>query len=205
VLAGPRFGRYDRVFGVALPALAVLAGAAMIVAGVLRTRQASIPGRNVAGNPSMERLVQRCTLPGSTVIRLYRGEGGATVAFWYTLTRERPGAPEQQFWFSYAEPAVAGIACRPGGVLSVELDERGPVQRETYTAGRIERDLVPRPLVYWRGSPERVLRDTLQARGGPAYARLERGVGVRMIILGAAIGLSGTLALVLLRLRRSAT
>jgi hypothetical protein len=88
-------------------------------------------------------------------VRLYRGSGGASTAFWYSLTRERPGARELQVWFSYASPEVTGLVCRRG---EVELRGTAPAPVATLTGDAIERDLVPRPLVYWRGEPSRVSR-----------------------------------------------
>jgi hypothetical protein len=76
-----------------------------------------LPGRNAAGNPSLEREIRRCNLPNGDLVRLYEGNGGATTAFWYTVTHDSGWlSPERQVLFSYGSPEVQEIACGPSGV-----------------------------------------------------------------------------------------
>jgi hypothetical protein len=76
-----------------------------------------LPGRNIAGNPSFEREIRRCRLPNGDLVRLYEGNGGATTAFWYTVTHDGGWlSPERQVLFSYGSPEVKEIACGPSGV-----------------------------------------------------------------------------------------
>jgi hypothetical protein len=167
----------------AISATGLVLGLTMALAGGACARQAAAPARDaVAGNPAMETLLQRCTVPGtSTTIRLYRGNGGATTAFWYSLTRERPGSRETEFWSSYGTPVVTGIACRAGGV---ELIGERASAVATLTADAIERDLVPRPLVYWRGEPRRVSRGDARGAWGD---RAQLAVAVPAFALGLAL------------------
>ena len=72
----------------------------------------AIPGRNVQGNPSMEDEIDRCTTTSGTTFRLYRGNGGATTSFWYTLTSEHGiFSREKQIVFSYDSPEFRSVSC----------------------------------------------------------------------------------------------
>jgi len=46
------------------------------------------PDRNLHGNASMEEALTSCRTEDGRIFRLYRGNGGATVAHWYTVTAE---------------------------------------------------------------------------------------------------------------------
>ncbi len=72
----------------------------------------AIPGRNVQGNPGMEDEIDRCTTPSGTTFRLYKGNGGATTSYWYTLT-SKSGifSREKQIVFSYDSPEFRSVSC----------------------------------------------------------------------------------------------
>ena len=72
----------------------------------------AIPGRNVQGNPGIEGEIDRCTTPSGTTFRLYKGNGGATTSFWYTLTSEVGiFSREKQIVFSYDSPEFRSVSC----------------------------------------------------------------------------------------------
>ena len=104
------------------------------------------PGRNMRGNPWMEELNQSCTLRGGTVVRFYVGNGGATTAFWYSVTSEEGlFMPERQIFYSYHQPALTEITCSDE-TLVIAL-ESGELR---VSSGQIS-TLRKSPLVYFRG------------------------------------------------------
>lgn len=106
-----------------------------------------IPGRNSHGNPSMETLVQSCATREGTIIRLYVGNGGATTAFWYTLTTESGFFfREKQVLFSYGMPEFSAITC---GEKSVAVS--GTSSSITLTENDLA-DLRGNPRSYWKGN-----------------------------------------------------
>lgn len=109
------------------------------------------PGRNVHGNPSMERLAHDCTLPSGLTARLYEGNGGATTAFWYSVTVEGGlFQPERQVFFAYSEPSVERIACQPGEILVVASAGVHTIKEHELSALRKE------PVTFWRGEREQL-------------------------------------------------
>jgi hypothetical protein len=104
------------------------------------------PDRNVHGNPSMEALLSECQTPSGARFRLYRGEAGATVAFWYSVTAQPlPSSTERQIFFSYSKPVATEIVCGPS---SLEIDTEGG----KYLAAEADvSNLVQRPMVFLRG------------------------------------------------------
>jgi hypothetical protein len=108
-----------------------------------------LPGRNMYGNPWSEELKQTCMLPDGTTARLYLGNGGATTAFWYTVTVQSGLlSPERQIAFSYSSPAWETLSCGTG-VISVSGDG------STITFSPSDLSLRRRsPLTYWRGELE---------------------------------------------------
>lgn len=106
------------------------------------------PGRNLHGNPSMEELVQSCT-SGGTTFRLYVGNGGATTAFWYTITMDG-GFPsrEKQVLFSYDTPELSAITCGEQSFVVSSSGGNIPVTAEDLLAFR------DTPRAYWRGTIE---------------------------------------------------
>jgi hypothetical protein len=109
----------------------------------------ALPGRNIYGDPWSEELKQTCTLQDGTTARLYLGNGGATTAFWYTVTVERGLLwQERQIAFSYSSPRWDTISCG-SSMLSVSGDGT--------TIAFSPSDLSVRrhsPLTYWRGRSE---------------------------------------------------
>lgn len=106
-------------------------------------------GRNPAGgNPDQETLLTTCAT-GGWQVRLYEGDGGATTAYWSTVTVERPGRPERQVFFAYADPLVDALVCDDAGV---ELRAGGALVREL-AVGELEA-LRSQPISLWRGAPQ---------------------------------------------------
>ncbi|PWB68257.1 hypothetical protein C3F09_11995 [candidate division GN15 bacterium] len=110
-----------------------------------------LPTRNKVGNPKSESLIQQCGLPsGAGIVRLYLGDGGATTAFWYTVTLDDgPLSFERQIFFSYSEPDICSIECMGDSILlncnfwtepkiAIPLSEAKTTLRQ-------------RPIVYYRG------------------------------------------------------
>jgi hypothetical protein len=109
------------------------------------------PPRNLFGNPADEKLLQRCTLTDGAEVRLYQGNGGATVAFWYTVTHARGWRePERQIFYAYGYPEIRGIACRPDGVALTLADGLGE-RRESLSLARVRGELRRRPVTLSRG------------------------------------------------------
>jgi hypothetical protein len=76
------------------------------------------PSRNVHGNPDMETLTAACHTAAGVEARLYEGNGGATVAYWYTVTaRGASLGGERQIFFSYRSPVVDRITCPGDGIV----------------------------------------------------------------------------------------
>jgi len=136
-----------------------------------------LPPRNLFGNPADERELQHCTLADGAEVRLYQGNGGATVAFWYTVTHARGWRePERQIFYAYGYPEIRGIACRPDGVGLTLLDGSGERQ-ETLPLARIRRELRGRPVTLSQG-------ERLEGRGlRPA------SIGLGTLLLSAGLAL----------------
>ena len=162
--------------------IALVAGAVLAVSGESCAGRGMGPQRNVYGNPADEEIAERCTIPGTgSTIRLYHGGGGATVASWSTVTEQTRGGPERQFWFSYSRPTVFEIECRPG-TLELTLGDTTDRRAVTFTAAQIRGELVPRPVIVWRGEQrERIARETY---GAPSFAALQAGFGFPMMFAG---------------------
>lgn len=111
-----------------------------------------VPGRNAFGNPLFERELQRCSIPGSSeVLRLYEGNGGATTAFWYTVTFDGGWlSRERQIFYSYGNPEVKRIACREDAVDLI-LEEGEPP--ESLPLQKVRRELRSRPIALSMGHP----------------------------------------------------
>lgn len=105
-----------------------------------------LPGRNQYGNPSMEQQASSCSCADGLIIRLYKGEEGATVAFWYTVTAEGGlFEREQQILFAYDSPVISNLSCEEG---RVHLD--GGAFRATLNSEDIKA-MRQRPRHYWKG------------------------------------------------------
>jgi hypothetical protein len=106
----------------------------------------AVPSRNEYGNPSMEEKMGECTLTGGETIRLYRGSGGATTSFWYSVTLEEGLlSREKQILFTYAAPELQSIECRGD-----ELQVVGNSFRTSFAAAQLS-DAQKTPRAYWRG------------------------------------------------------
>lgn len=70
------------------------------------------PSRNQHGNPDMEELLALCQTDELVTARLYRGNGGATTSYWYSVTLEGDAlGKEKQILFSYESPVLQAIEC----------------------------------------------------------------------------------------------
>jgi len=119
------------------------ASALLLIAGWL-----ALPSRNVYGNPWAEELKQDCAFSNGTKARLYLGNGGATTAYWYTVTVETGLlSPERQVAFSYSEPTLSELECRDDRLV-ISGGERLVIAASEFADRR------DAPLIYWRGKPE---------------------------------------------------
>jgi hypothetical protein len=110
-----------------------------------------LPPRNLFGNPADEQQLQRCTLADGAEIRLYQGNGGATTAFWYTVTHAKGWRePERQIFYAYGYPEIRAIACRPDAVVLTLADGFGE-RSESLSLARVHRELRHRPVTLSRG------------------------------------------------------
>lgn len=74
------------------------------------------------GSQSMERLIKECDLGQALKARFYRGEAGATVAYWYSVTVQSSEFKERQIFYTYSEPEITSIECSASS-LNVVLDK----------------------------------------------------------------------------------
>ncbi|MDH5669282.1 MAG: hypothetical protein OEY86_14855 [Nitrospira sp.] len=108
------------------------------------------PDRNSYGDPSMEELQQSCTTPDGTIVRLYVGNGGATTAFWYTVTATSGFlSREKQIIFSYSSPDFSSVTCTKEAVVVASSRGNIALGVPELTALRAN------PRVYHRGSIEK--------------------------------------------------
>lgn len=134
------------------------------------------PDRNQYGNSSMEERLTSCTTASGTTFRLYRGNGGATVAYWYTVTSESGlFEREKQIFFAYAAPELSSISCDGG-----QLKLHGASLNESFSDAQIHA-LRTKPITYWKGK----LEDDRGSMQLPAIlqAVLAAGLAVAAIVL----------------------
>ncbi|MGE0498653.1 MAG: hypothetical protein AB7I35_07200 [Ramlibacter sp.] len=104
-----------------------------------------LPNRNVYGNPSMEDQLSSCNLPSGAVVRLYKGNGGATTSYWYSLTHEGGlFEREKQIAFAYSSPVFTAVACNGD-----EMTLSSSASDESFTAAQLG-DLRQHPKIYWK-------------------------------------------------------
>lgn len=110
-----------------------------------------LPDRNVWGNPQFETLMMQCQIPSTeAIIRLYQGNGGATVAYWYSVTFDDGKFPgEKHIFYAYAYPSIKSIDCRADRV-AVLADE----QKFNFTIEQIKNKLINQPIGFYRGEPK---------------------------------------------------
>jgi hypothetical protein len=111
-----------------------------------------LPGRNVFGNPHSETLMMQCQIPSTeATVRLYEANGGATVAYSYSVTFDRGKFPgEKQFFYTYAYPSIQSIDCRSDRVI-VLTDE----QTFNLPVEQIKKQLIARPMGFYRGQKQK--------------------------------------------------
>jgi len=111
-----------------------------------------LPERNVFGNPQSETLMTQCQMhsTGATV-RLYQGNGGATVAYWYSITFwQGKFSREKQIFYTYGFPRIKSIACRNDRV-AVLTDE----QTFNLTLEQITNKLIDQPIGFYKGQEQK--------------------------------------------------
>jgi len=188
-----------RVARLMIPGAGLLIGLLLMMAGGSAARRAMAPVRNVSGDPASETRLARCIVPETNAtVRLYRG-GAMMTAFWYSVTYQRRGGRELQFWYSYARPVVGAIACHADHVTL--LGDSGGDEVAMLPAAEIEHDLLPRPLVYRSGNATRLSRDSVEAAGRPEYARIDLGIAIATLAAGSVISLASVIALARARRR----
>jgi hypothetical protein len=106
-----------------------------------------LPSRNAHGNPDMESLIGSCKTSEGVTARLYEGNGGATTAYWYTVTLEgNELGREKQVFFSYAEPTPSQVTCNGADVV---LSDKSIEEKIAASHFRKMRDS---PVVFWSGA-----------------------------------------------------
>lgn len=105
-----------------------------------------LPSRNAHGNPDMESLIGSCKTSEAVTARLYQGNGGATTAYWYTVTLEGDElGREKQIFFSYREPSPEQIVCNGTDVVV-----NGGGFKESFAAANFAK-MRKSPMQYWSG------------------------------------------------------
>lgn len=110
-----------------------------------------LPERNVFGNPQSEKLVTQCQIPAAkATIRLYEGNGNATVASWYSVTLAGGHfSREQQFFYTYGSPSIQSIECRAADVAILTEDKRFNL-----TLKQIQNELIHQPMGFYKGEQQ---------------------------------------------------
>jgi hypothetical protein len=104
------------------------------------------PSRNVYGNPSSEHIISQCKADSGLLVRLYEGNGNATVANWYSVTTELGLLkPERQVLFAYSSPIIRSVACE-SGAIQIRSDSSALSYSETSMLARRGT-----PQAFWRG------------------------------------------------------
>lgn len=119
----------------------------LLVAGVWLM----LPGRNLYGNPWFEILIGECRLADGSTIRFYEGNGGATTAFWQTVTHFRfPSMRERQIVFAYASPTIVAATCQSDDV-NVVFDDGIARRKLLFEQAHILEKLRERPFAFHSG------------------------------------------------------
>ncbi len=107
------------------------------------------PSRNQHGNPDMEELLGSCKTDELVTARLYKGNGGATTSYWYSVTLEGDAlGKEKQVLFSYASPELHAIECVGDAAI---VKGSGFSKRIEVTAFQQLRE---EPAQFWSGKQE---------------------------------------------------
>jgi hypothetical protein len=107
------------------------------------------PSRNVHGNTDMEELRDSCMTDEKVMARLYKGNGGATTSFWYSVTLERDAlGNERQIFFAYGTPKLEEVKC-VGDTVRIE----GEYFVHSLGVTTFQR-LRAEPIQYWSGRSE---------------------------------------------------
>lgn len=77
---------------------------------------------NVFGRPSLETALEYCeneennNLSERFVATLYRGDGGATSSFWYSIAVKFKDEREIQIFWTYSGPEISNLNCHKDGL-----------------------------------------------------------------------------------------
>jgi hypothetical protein len=111
-----------------------------------------LPTRNIFGNSEQETLVTQCQIKATeATVRLYQGDGGATVASWYSVTFSGGKfSRERQIFYTYASPSITSIDCRAEevAVITEQKTFRLPLDK-------IRTELVHQPIGFYRGEQQK--------------------------------------------------
>lgn len=134
------------------------------------------PSRNQHGNPEMESLISSCRTSEPMTVRLYRGNGGATVAHWYSVTVESDTlGNEKQVLFAYRLPKLQSIEC---------ADDKLRIQGEAFS-----RTIDVLELQRLRNTPEQYWDGTKSHRGIQPSRALSLSVAGILVATGVVVAL----------------
>jgi hypothetical protein len=103
-----------------------------------------IPGRNHLS----EELQSSCSLAKGATVRFYEGNGGATTAFWYSVTiQDGPPWTERELFWSYSHPIVTDIICESNRLTIASAEASWSLSDADLLAP--DRD----PIKYFKGKP----------------------------------------------------
>jgi len=145
--------------------------------------QQLLPERNVFGNPQLETLVTQCQVPArKATVRLYQGDGGATVASWYSVTFSTGKfSRERQFFYTYAWPTITSIDCRAGEVAIITNEKTFNLSLD-----QVHNELVHQPMGFYQGQQQKSFIQPLRVLTiiwGLFLVLVSTGIGRRSIKL----------------------
>jgi hypothetical protein len=81
------------------------------------------------------------------MVRLYRGNGGATTKFSYSVTFQSAKQAERQFFYAYGAPDVKHIVCNGEDVVLISSNGSS----RTISTSQITGELLKQPIGYYDG------------------------------------------------------
>jgi hypothetical protein len=121
----------------------------------------------------MEELQGSCSPAAAMTARLYRGNGGATTSYWYSVTLEREAlGTEKQVFFAYRSPEVQTIECIKDALVINGDGFSQRIEKKDFQRLRDE------PMQFWSGKQEsRYIQPSRLLAFGAAGAVALSGVG----------------------------
>jgi hypothetical protein len=122
-----------------------------------------------------EELLSSCRLEKGEVARLFRGNGGVTTAFWYSVTVQ-PEMPwtEREVFHSYSAPALTGLSCTGDHVVVTSPSAAWNIDASDVVAGRSD------PVTFSYGHEYAGV-----SRRGLSVSWLRIGLGLLFVLAGA--------------------